>query len=125
MVPRGRPDFLRDATNCQWGDDTAARMAHHEMVEATGEVGDVFLLHPFMLHSSSANTLRRVRVITNPKARVEQPYCYSRAGGSPYSLVEQKTRLALMGQGVTEEELGAWHITEPREDVVPPRLRKK
>jgi hypothetical protein len=34
--------------------------------EVTGEVGDVFLLHPFMLHSASKNILRDVRVITNP-----------------------------------------------------------
>jgi hypothetical protein len=35
-------------------------------IEATGMPGDVFLLHPFMLHARSPNTGSRVRFICNP-----------------------------------------------------------
>src|ERR1700743_2739453 len=31
--------------------------------EATGQVGDVYFLHPFMLHSASKNLLREARII--------------------------------------------------------------
>jgi hypothetical protein len=37
-----------------------------EFVEATGEAGDVYLLHPHILHAKAQNVLRRPRFITNP-----------------------------------------------------------
>ena len=37
-----------------------------EFEEATAKAGDVYLLHPFLLHASSQNPLRLIRIITNP-----------------------------------------------------------
>lgn len=77
--------------------------------EATGKVGDVFLLHPFMLHTASKNLLRQIRVITNPAVSLKEPFRLFREDGN-YSLVEQKTLLDL-GK---PEGLPNWHITKPR-----------
>jgi len=38
-------------------------------VELTGDIGDVVLMHPLMLHSASRNNLRIPRIITNPPVR--------------------------------------------------------
>ncbi|MCE2435689.1 MAG: phytanoyl-CoA dioxygenase family protein, partial [Candidatus Latescibacteria bacterium] len=37
-----------------------------EFVEATGNAGDVYLIHPYMLHSAAPNPSGRPRFITNP-----------------------------------------------------------
>lgn len=41
--------------------------------EITGDVGDVFLLHPLMMHSASRNRSGRIRWMANPMVYVEQP----------------------------------------------------
>lgn len=81
----------------------------------TGEVGDVFLLHPFMLHSASKNLLRNVRLITNPLVSLKQPFNLSRIGEDRknYSLVEQKTLMELglpdgVGNWTVEGERGRY-----------------
>jgi len=78
--------------------------------EATGQVGDVYFLHPFMLHSASRNLLREVRIITNPPVALKEPFNYNRPDGN-YSLVEAKT-LKDLGR---PEGLPEWKITGPRE----------
>jgi len=87
--------------------------------EATGEVGDVFLLHPLMLHSASRNLLRRPRIITNPPVSLKEPFKLSRADGK-YSLVEKKT---LMELGKLETGLGDWRIQGKRQTIVPERVK--
>ncbi|KAH8799796.1 hypothetical protein F5884DRAFT_848002 [Xylogone sp. PMI_703] len=87
--------------------------------EATGKVGDVFLLHPFMLHTASKNLLRNIRVITNPPVSLKEPFCYYREDGN-YSLVEQKT-LNDLGK---PEGLPGWHITKPRKGWIPRRVKR-
>jgi hypothetical protein len=59
-----------------------------EVVEITGSPGDVALLHPFMLHSASANTGGRVRIITNKCITLKEPMNLDRADASQYSPVE-------------------------------------
>ena len=44
-----------------------------DFVEATGEVGDVYLLHPFILHAKAQNVLRVPRYITNPPVHLVEP----------------------------------------------------
>ena len=67
-----------------------ARVAEcSQFAEATGEAGDVFLVHPFTLHATSQNILRRPRIITNPTLVLKEPMKYSRPDGN-YSLVEQR-----------------------------------
>ncbi|KAG8921415.1 hypothetical protein FRC02_000249 [Tulasnella sp. 418] len=82
-------------------------------VELTGDVGDVVLMHPFMLHSASKNALRVPRIITNPPVSLVHPFNYNREDPSEYSLVERKTLKAL---GVDRLDFKA---TAPRQQVVP------
>jgi len=119
MMPRGTPDIpkshpQRRAVWNSWVRDpslTSSSTFH----EATGETGDVYILHPFMLHSASRNLLRTLRIITNPPVSLKEPFNYNRADPADYSLVEQKT-LRDLGR---PEGLGDWKITGPRERIVP------
>lgn len=114
MTPRGGDDFRREK-NLSWFCSLAKSC--DRFVEATGRVGDVYLMHPLMLHSPSSNALRRVRIITNPPVSLREPFCFDREDGN-YSLVEQVTLRAL-----GRDRLRGWKITVPRENVVPERVR--
>ena len=84
--------------------------------EATGSVGDVVLIHPYMLHASSQNTLRVPRFITNPAVSLREPMQFDRADGQ-YSPVE----LAIL-RGLHVDRL-EFAPTAPRERVFPERER--
>jgi hypothetical protein len=56
-------------------------------LEATGEAGDFYLLHPYLLHAVSQNVLRRPRAICNNLFELRQPLCLDRPDGN-YSAVE-------------------------------------
>jgi hypothetical protein len=86
--------------------------------EATGEIGDVYLLHPFMLHSASRNLRRDVRIITNPPVTLKGHFNYNRPDGQ-YSLVEQKT-LRDLGR---DAGLPEWRITGERMMLTPARVQ--
>ncbi|KAF9894138.1 hypothetical protein FE257_009111 [Aspergillus nanangensis] len=86
--------------------------------EMTGNVGDVVLMHPFMCHSASKNSLRTPRIITNPPVGLKAPFNFDRDDPSQYSLVEKKTLLAL-----GKDRLAGWHITTDRERIIPARLK--
>jgi hypothetical protein len=88
--------------------------------EMTGEVGDVILLHPFMLHTASKNLLRHVRVITNPPVSLKEPFNFNRERKEDYSLVELKTMRDL---GMPEG-LGDWKTTSERKGWVPSRIKR-
>jgi hypothetical protein len=90
-----------------------------EFVEATGRVGDVFLLHPYMLHAKSQNVLRRPRVITNPPVHLAEPMRFDRPDPKDLSLVE---RAVLRGLGADRYE---FRPTAPREEVVPERVLRQ
>ncbi|KAF2685892.1 hypothetical protein K458DRAFT_417079 [Lentithecium fluviatile CBS 122367] len=118
MSPRAEnPGFVQEAHGLKWFNEIAASMPDDAFVEATGVVGDVYLLHPLMLHSASNNRLRKVRVITNPPVRVKEPFCFDREDGD-YSLVERKTMRAL-----GRERLEGWKIRGERQGIVPERVR--
>jgi len=114
MVPRGEPDFAKER-NLDWFNDLARNET--DFVEVTGKVGDIFILHPLMLHSASSNPLRHVRIITNPPVSLKEPFCFDRDDGN-YSIVERTTMRAL-----GRDRLIGWKIAAPREGVVPARLR--
>lgn len=85
--------------------------------EATGEVGDVYLLHPLMLHSASKNLTRDIRIITNPPVSLKEPFNFDRENEKDYSLVELKTI----------REVGnfkGWKIKGERRGWVPERLKR-
>lgn len=117
MTPRAQnPGFVQEQ-GLKWFNDLAATMPDEAFVEATGKVGDVYLLHPLMLHSASNNQLRQVRVITNPPVSVKEPFHFDREDGA-YSVVERKTMRAL-----GKERLEGWQVRTNRQQVVPERVR--
>ncbi|KAK4106810.1 hypothetical protein N658DRAFT_503204 [Parathielavia hyrcaniae] len=116
MTPRGEADF-REERDLNFFNRVAQGCDNSSFVEATGEVGDVYLMHPLMLHAASSNALRRVRIITNPPVSLRQPHRFDRDDPADYSLVEQVTLRAL-----GRDSLPGWQITAPRERVVPKRL---
>ena len=67
----------------------------HTFVEATGQVGDVYFLHPYMLHAQSQNVLRRTRIITNPTILLSEPMNFNRADPADFSPVERAVLRAL------------------------------
>ncbi|KDQ54689.1 hypothetical protein JAAARDRAFT_49264 [Jaapia argillacea MUCL 33604] len=93
--------------------------ACNKFVEVTGEVGDVVLMHPLMLHSASKNYLRLPRIITNPPVSLKEPFNFARDDPAEYSLVERKTLKAL---GVDKFD---FQITTERRRLVPKRAALK
>jgi hypothetical protein len=87
-----------------------------DFVETTGEVGDVYFLHPFMAHSHSQNASPHARFIINPPVMLAEPMCFARERPEDYSPVERGVLHAL---GVERYEFTPAH---PRERVVPKRL---
>ena len=75
--------------------------------EATGDAGDVYLLHPYLLHAVGQNVLQRPRAITNLCYELREPMNLHRADGD-YSPIEAAV---LRGLGV---EYYDFHPTEPR-----------
>ncbi|MCA9836766.1 MAG: phytanoyl-CoA dioxygenase family protein [Trueperaceae bacterium] len=66
-----------------------------EFIEVTGEVGDVIIMHPFMLHASSPNHSGKVRFITNPPVILKEPLNLNREDKSEFSPLELATLRAL------------------------------
>ena len=58
-----------------------------EFREATGEAGDFYLLHPYLLHAVSQNVLRRPRAICNVLFELKEPMRFDRPEGN-YSPIE-------------------------------------
>ncbi|KAK7742072.1 hypothetical protein SLS53_004658 [Cytospora paraplurivora] len=123
MHPRHSPGFGAGAAGggASMFNAIGRRGAEGDYVEVSGQAGDVYILHPLMLHSATINPLRNVRIITNPPVSLREPFRLDREDGREYSLVERAT-LRMLGK---EEEGGlkGWKITGPRERVVPERLR--
>ncbi|KAI0123141.1 hypothetical protein BJ170DRAFT_703920 [Xylariales sp. AK1849] len=97
----------------------AASMPDEAFVEAIGVVGDIYLLHPLILHSATNNQLRTVRVITNPPIRMTEPFMLDREDGN-YCPMEKKILRAL-----GKESLKGWKIQGPRQRLVPARERRE
>jgi len=102
--PKDDPDYyshLQEVKKC------------NKFFEITGEVGDVILMHPLMLHSASKNHLRIPRIITNPPVSLKEPFNFARENPEEFSLVEKKTLKAL---GVDRLE---YKITTERKRITP------
>lgn len=67
----------------------------NKFVNATGQAGDVYLVHPFMLHSSWPNPSGQPRFMTVRIVDLTEPLNFNRANPSAYSLVEQTVLKAL------------------------------
>jgi hypothetical protein len=89
-------------------------------VETTGRLGDVVLLHPYVLHAVSQNHRGTARFITNPPITLREPMRFDRSDPAEQSPVE---RAVLRALGVERLRFAA---TGPRERVVPEReLRQR
>lgn len=91
----------------------------HDFAEATGRVGDVYLLHPYVLHAKSQNLLGIPRLITNPPVHLLEPMDFNRPDPADFSPVE----LAVL-RGLGVERLD-FRPTAPRERVVPERIARQ
>jgi hypothetical protein len=91
----------------------------HDFADSTGEIGDVYLMHPFMLHSQSVNASGRARFIVNPPVKLREPMSFARAEPRDHSPVE---RAVLRALGVDRHE---FMPTQPRESVVPERILRE
>ena len=81
-------------------------------IELTGRVGDVVLIHPFILHASSQNHSQKARFITNPPISLLEPMQFDRENPADLSPVE---RAILRGIGVERLD---FQIAAPRERIV-------
>ncbi len=87
--------------------------------EATGNVGDVYLMHPYILHAASQNVLRRPRFITNPPVHLKEPMRFNRQDANEHSPVE---RAVLRSLGVERHD---FRPTGERRRIVPERIRRQ
>ena len=87
--------------------------------EATGKAGDVFLLHPYMLHAASQNPSGRARFITNPAVSFKEPMNFNREDPGDYCLVEKAVLRAL---GVDQLD---FEISRERELITPERVHRQ
>jgi hypothetical protein len=59
--------------------------------EVTGQAGDFIILHPYMLHASSQNVLRKPRFMSNPPIVLKEPMNLNRENPADFSLLERAT----------------------------------
>lgn len=115
------PEHAAYEGNIFWNDlvkDTSL-VRDDSFLEMTGEVGDVVLMHPLMLHTASKNLRRDIRIITNPPVALKEPFCFDRKNKDEYSLVELKTLRDLgMPDGIP-----AWKITGERKEWISRRIK--
>jgi hypothetical protein len=91
----------------------------HDFVELTGKIGDVVLIHPFVLHASSQNHSGKARFITNPPVHLREPMQFNRENPADFSPVE----MAIL-QGLGVERLD-FQPTAPREHIVSEGMKRK
>ena len=72
-----------DGLSCQELAQAMTAQPRRQVVEVTGQAGDVALLHPFMLHARGPNTGGGVRVICNPCIRLHERMRLDGAAPSP------------------------------------------
>ncbi len=87
-----------------------------DFVEATGRAGDVYLMHPFLMHSFSRNWTRNPRVITNPPTHLGEPMKFNRENPADQTIIE---RVILDGLGVESYD---FQPTVERRKIRPKRL---
>lgn len=90
-----------------------------EFIELTGRIGDVVLIHPFILHASSQNHSGKPRFITNPPISLKEPMQFNRRNPADYSPVE---RAILRGLEVDHLD---FQPTAPRERIVSEGMKRK
>lgn len=87
--------------------------------EITADTGDVYLLHPYMLHASSQNVLGIPRFMTNPPITLAAPMEFNRADADSFSPIE----LAVLN-GLGVERLD-FQLEGERRENVPERVKRQ
>lgn len=122
MVPNGEKAQHKDL---EWFIERVQQHPRSSFLEMTGEVGDVVIMHPLMMHSASKNTLRTARVITNPPCNMKEPFRLDRANRDDYSLIELKT-LAALGLDKTDYKvIGQRKILDPTRVKIHQRMKEE
>jgi hypothetical protein len=115
-------DFLKDHPEGVLPNEFPFKAMIHEcreFIEFTGSIGDVVLLHPYMLHTVSQNHSEVARFITNPPVSLIEPLQFNREEVQDFSPVELAVLHAL---GVERFD---FHATHERERIVPARVLKE
>ena len=81
--------------------------------ELTGEIGDMAILHPFMLHRPCVNPSPRPRFIANAALVLREPMQFNRPPGDAYSLVELAVLRALRTNALSFEIAGRREAVKP------------
>ena len=81
--------------------------------ELTGEIGDMAILHPFMLHRPCVNPSPRPRFIANAALVLREPMQFHRQPGDAYSLVELAVLRALGTNALRFEIAGRREAVKP------------
>ncbi len=90
-----------------------------EFEECTGAAGDVFLCHPFLLHTVSQNHGGKARFTTNPPVTLKEPLDFNRPDPADFSPIEQSILNALGVERLDFQPTGS------REGVVPGRVKRE
>ena len=90
-----------------------------DFLEVTARAGDVFLMHPYMLHTSSFNHSDQARLIINPCCSFKDPMNFNRTDGSEQSPVELAVLHALGRESLD------FKITGERRRITPGRLKRQ
>ncbi len=91
----------------------------HDFTEWTGNVGDIILMHPYMLHAVSQNHSGIPRFIINPALSLTEPMNFNRANRDDHSPVELAV---LKGLGVDRYD---FRPTAPRRNIVPAQAEEQ
>lgn len=91
----------------------------HDFREVTANTGDVYLLHPFMLHASSQNVIGVPRFMTNPPISLGAPMQFDRPDAEDFSPIELAV---LRGLGVDRLD---FRLSGERREHVPERVKRQ
>ncbi|MCX5661983.1 MAG: hypothetical protein NTW19_20075 [Planctomycetota bacterium] len=97
------PDYAKILGNCR------------DFRELTGRQGDIVLMHPYMVHAVSTNTLPAPRVICNVCVSLAKPMDFNRPDPADFSPLETSVLRAL------GKERFDFQITGQRRRIVPQR----
>jgi hypothetical protein len=98
------------------GADMARALANcRDFRELTGKAGDIVLMHPYMVHAVSMNTLPQPRVICNACVSLREPMNFNRANPEDFSPLERSVLRALSVDRLD------FQITGKRGRIIPQR----
>lgn len=89
MLARFEPEGLANPQETHTGFYDYVNDHLHRAIELTGNVGDVAVLHPFMMHSQSVNTGKVPRIVCNPCQSLNEHMNFHRDNPEDYSPVER------------------------------------